>query len=186
VDIAYGNSNYHLAGSGMSSTDVWWAGFHQSERSEDLADYQSSKGYSSQTSDAASDMEPSWESPSLTKQLVSGDQAQGWALYYDFGSADGCPQSGSVDGACNNGWHVSDVGYVSYAAFALALPEIYYTANANQWTVVRKWWNTNQGGYFFYGCTASTGVGLSPAAGWNALNSFNSGLVEPELVCFGC
>jgi hypothetical protein len=187
VDIVYGNSNYHLSGSGMSSTDVWWAGYHQSERSEDLGEYQTSKGYTSQTSDAASDMGPSWESAAITKQLVSGDAAQGWALYYDFGSADGCPQSGSANGACNNGWHVSDVGYVSYAALALPLPEIYYTANANQWTVVRKWWNANtEGGYLFDGVTASTGVGLAPAASWSTLNSLNSGLVESELACFGC
>lgn len=187
VDIAYGNSNYHLSSSGMSSTDAWWAGYHQSERSENLNDYQASMGYSSQTSDAASDMEPSWESPAITKQLVSGDEAQGWALYYDFGSADGCPQSGRADGACNNGWHISDVGYVSYAALALPLPEIYYSANANQWTVVRKWWNANgRGSYVFLGVTASTGVGLTPAASWNTLNSLNNGLVEPELACFGC
>ena len=98
VDIVYGNSNYHLSGSGMSSTDTWYAGYHQSERAEDLSDYQASQGYRSQTSDAASDMEPSWDGPSITKQLVNGDQGQGWALYYDFGSADGCPQSGSSDG----------------------------------------------------------------------------------------
>lgn len=187
VDIVYGNSNYHLSSSGMSGSDAWWAGYHQSRRSEDLAGYQASSGYSSQTSDAASDMEPSWESAAVTKQLVSGDQAQGWALYYDFGSADGCPQSGSADGACNNAWHVSDVGYVSYAGLALPLPEIYYTANANQWTVVRKWWNAStRGGYLFLGVTASTGVGLTPAAAWNALNSLNNGLVESELACFGC
>ena len=187
VDIVYGNSNYHLSSSGMSGSDAWWAGYHQSRRSEDLAGYQASSGYSSQTSDAASDMEPSWESAAVTKQLVSGDQAQGWALYYDFGSADGCPQSGSADGACNNAWHVSDVGYVSYAGLALPLPEIYYTANANQWTVVRKWWNANtHGGYFFLGVTASTGVGLTPASSWTALSSLNNGLVESELACFGC
>src|SRR5690242_13763528 len=57
VDIVYGNSNYHLAGSGMSGTDAWWAGYHQSERAQDVGDYQSSKGYTSQTSDAGSDME---------------------------------------------------------------------------------------------------------------------------------
>jgi hypothetical protein len=187
VDIVYGNSNYHLAGSGMSGTDAWWAGFHQSERSEDLAGYQTSHGYSSQTADSASDMEPSWESPAITKQLVSGDEAQGWAVYYDFGSADGCPQSGSADGACNNGWRVSDVGYVSFAALALPLPEIYYSANANQWTVVRKWWTASSGGsYLFLGVTASTGVGLTPTASWNTLNSLNSGLVGSELACFGC
>jgi hypothetical protein len=185
VDIVYGNSNYHLSDSGMSATDAWYAGYHQSQRSEDLSDYQAAKGYDSQTSDAGSDMEPSWDAPLITKQLVNGDAAQGWALYYDFGSADGCPQSGS-DGACNNGWHVGDVGYVSFHGLALPLPEIYYAANANQWTVVRRWWNGRQGDYFFAGATASTGVGLTPATAWSSLQSLNNGLVDPELVCFGC
>jgi hypothetical protein len=187
VEIVYGNSNYHLSGSGMSSTDAWYAGFHQARRSEDLADYQRSQGYDSQTADAAGDLEPSWDGPSITKQLVAGNEAQGWALDYDFGSADGCPQSGSGDGPCNNGWHVSDVGYVSFHGLALPLPEIYYTANAHQWTVVRKWWDGSQGGnYFFEGATASTGVGLTPAAAWNTLDSLNNGLVDTQLVCFGC
>jgi len=186
VDIVYGNTNYHLSDSGMSTTDAWYAGYHQSERSEDLSDYQAAKGYDSQTSDAASDIEPSWDGSLITKQLVNGDEGQGWALYYDFGSADGCPQSASADGPCNNGWSIGDVGYVSFHGLALPLPEIYYTANANQWTVVRKWWNANHGGYFFYGVTTSSGVGLAPTTGWNTLNSLNSGLVETELVCFGC
>jgi hypothetical protein len=186
VDIVYGNSNYHMSDSGMSTTDAWYAGYHQSERAEDLYDYQASKGYSSQVSDAASDMEPSWDGALITKQLVNGDQAHGWALYYDFGSADGCPQSGSEDGPCNNGWHVSDAGYVSFHGLALPLPETYYTANANQWAVIRKWWIAGHDDYYFAGVTASTGVGLTPAAAWNTLNSANSGLVDPELVCFGC
>ena len=96
---------------------------------------------------------------------MNGAQAHGWSAYYDFGSADGCPQSGSSDGPCNNGWRVSDVGYVSFHGLALPLPEIYYPANANQWTVVRKWWNANQGGYVFAGATATTGAGLAPASG---------------------
>jgi hypothetical protein len=186
ADILYGNSNYHMSSAGMSGTDAWYAGYHQSERSEDLADYQAFKGYDNETSDAASDMEPSWDGAPITKQLVNGDQAQGWALYYDFGSADGCPQSGSSDGACNNGWRVSDVGYVSYHGLALPLPEIYYSVNASQWTVVRKLWNANQGGYAFAGVTATTGVGLAPGAAWNTLGSLNSGLLDPEIVCFGC
>ena len=186
VDIVYGNSNYHLSGSGMSSTDAWYAGYYQSVSVASLAGYQASKGYDSQTADAASDMEPSWDTASLTKQLVNGDAAQGRALYYDFGSADGCPQSGSADGPCNNGWHTSDVGYVSSHGLALPLPEIYYAANANQWTVVRKWWTANQSRYSFSGVTASAGVGLTPTAAWNTLSSLNSGLVGSELACFGC
>jgi hypothetical protein len=186
VDIVYGNTNYHLSGSGMSTTDAWYAGYHQADSAMDLFDYQASKGYDSQTADAASDMEPSWDGPLITKQLVNGDQGQGWALYFDFGSADGCPQSGSGDGPCSNGWRVSDVGYVSFHGLALPLPEIYYAANADQWTVVRRWWEANRGDYFFSGVTASTGVGLTPAAAWNALDSANTGLVDPELVCFAC
>jgi hypothetical protein len=183
VDIAYGNTNYDLSKSGMSGTDAWYAGYHQAERAEGLGNYQGAKGYTSQTADAAGDLEPSWETAFVTKQLVNGNQAQGWALDYDFGSADGCPQSGSADGLCNNGWHVSDVGYVSFHGLALPLPEIYYSANAQQWTVARKVWG---GDYFFAGVTASTGVGLAPASAWSALDSSNSGFVDPELVCFGC
>jgi hypothetical protein len=186
VDIVYGSSNYHLSDSGMSTSDAWYAGYHQGERAQNLHGYQASLGYDSQTADAAADMEPSWDGPSITRQLVDGDEAQGWALYYDFGSADGCPQSGRGDGPCTDGWHVSDVGYVSFSGLALPLPEIYYTANADQWTVVRQWWEGNDREYLFAGATASTGVGLTPAAAWNALNSTNSGLVDPELVCFGC
>lgn len=182
VDILYGNSNYHLSAAGMSSTDAWYAGYRQAERSEDLADYQAARGYDSQTSDAASDMEPGWEGAALTRQLVNGDQGQGWALYYDFGSADGCPQTGSVDGPCSNGWRASDVGYVSFHGLALPLPEIYYATNAYQWTVVRKLGS----GYFFAGVTASPGAGLTATSAWNTLSSLNGNLVEPELVCFGC
>ena len=117
---------------------------------------------------------------------MNGDTGYGWALYYDFGSADGCPQSGSADGPCNNGWHVGDVGYVSFHGLAMPLPEIYYAVNANQWTVVRKVWDGDQDNYFFAGATASTDVGLTPASAWNTLDSLNNGLVDSELVCFGC
>jgi hypothetical protein len=182
TDILYGNTNYHMSNVGMSSTDVYNAGFYQSQRSQDLFNYQVSKGYNKQSSDAASDMEPSWDGPGLTKQLVNGDFAQGWALYYDYGSADGCPQSGS-SGSCNNGWTVGDVGYVSFHGLAVPLPEIYITAQADQWTVIRRWWNNNNGSYTFFGTTGTPGVSLTPQEGWNALNSRNSGLVLAELVC---
>ncbi len=51
---------------------------------------------------------------------------------------------------------------------------------------MRKWWTANQSRYSFAGVTASTGVGLTPAAAWNTLGSLNSGLVGSELACFGC
>ena len=39
----YGNSNYDLSDLGMSTTDAWYAGYHQSERAEDLSQYQAAK-----------------------------------------------------------------------------------------------------------------------------------------------
>jgi hypothetical protein len=185
--VEYGNSNYHMSNVGMSNTDVWNAGKNQMARAQDLSNYQSSKGYNNEGGSAASDMEPSWDGQLITKQLVNGATAQNWDIYDDYGSADGCPQSGSSNGSCNNGWDVSDVGYVSYNGLALPLPEIYYTANADQWTVVRKWWDNNHSSsYFFDGTTGSTGVGLLAGAGWNTLNTDNPGDVDSNLICFGC
>jgi hypothetical protein len=170
----------------MTQADAYNAGYYQSARAEQLADYQRAAGYTRQTAAVGSDVEPAWDRAATSRKLVDGASAQGYALLFDFGSADGCPASGS-GGSCNNGWSVGDVGHVSYAGSAVPLPEIYYTANANQWTVVRKWWNANtNGGYFFPGITASTGVGLTPTASWNTLNSLNNGLVGSELACFGC
>jgi len=189
VIIEYGNSNYHMSNAGMTTTDAWNAGFDQEATAEALSNYQRSHGYSSQGSGAASDIEPSYDGPLISKQLVNGASAQGWSLYDDFGSVDGCPTSGSSNGSCNNGWDVQDVGYVSFHGLAVPLPEIYYLVSANQWTVLRKWWNANTtGGYFFDGVTGSTPApagGLSATAGWNALNSRNPGLVGPNLVCYG-
>lgn len=184
--IAYGNSNYHMSSSGMSQSDAWAAGYYQSTRVKNLNDYQRASNYNMQGAAAASDIEPSWESAAMSRQLVNGVSDHGWALVYDFGSADGCPSSGS-GGSCNNGWTVGDVAYVSYHGSAVPLPEIYYPVNADQWTVVRRWWNnTAQAPFYFWGTTAEIAPGvLTPTQGWNALNDRNSGSVLSELICFG-
>jgi hypothetical protein len=187
--IEFGNSNYHMSNVGMSNADAWSAGYDQEQMAKDVAGYQAAQGYLSQGAGAASDMEPSYDGPMITKQLVNGATTQGWAIYDDFGSVDGCPTSGSSNGPCNNGWDVGDVGYVSFHGNALPLPEIYYTVSANQWTVVRKYWDaTHSSDYFFDGVTGETpgpSGGLSATAGWNTLSSKNPGLVDPNLVCFG-
>ena len=51
---------------------------------------------------------------------------------------------------------------------------------------MRKQWDGNQGGYVFAGVTATTGAALAPGAAWNTLSSLNNGLVDREIVCFGC
>lgn len=182
--VAYGNSNYHMSSSGMTQSDAYNVGYYQSYRAQQLASYQQSAGYNRQTAAAASDIEPSWDGAPISRRIVDGASMHGYALLYDFGSADGCPSSGS-GGTCNNGWAVGDVAHVSFSGSAVPLPEIYYTVNADQWTVVRRWWNASAtGGYFFWGTTATAGVGLTPAQGWDALAARNPGLVYAELVCF--
>jgi hypothetical protein len=182
--ITYGNSNYHMSNNGMSNTDAYNVGYYQESRAHDLANYESSNGRVYQRAAAGSDMEPAWDGPGITKQLVTGATAYNYAGYYDYGSADGCPSSGS-GGSCSNGWSVSDVGYASYHGAALSLPEIYFTVNASQWTVVRRNW----GSYTFYGTTGTyppLSGGLTPRNGWNTLAADNPGLVGQEISCYGC
>jgi hypothetical protein len=183
--VVYGNSNYHMRSSGMDGTDAYNAGYKQADRAADLSAYQVANGYNRQSAASGSDMEPSWNGPDNTKNLVDGASDRGGGVYYDNGSADGCPQSGS-SGSCNNGWIVADVGYVSYSGLAVPLPQIYRTSMADQWTVVRKHWNANHSyNYVFWGSTGSTGQPLTAREGWDALNARNPDVLT-DLSCFGC
>jgi hypothetical protein len=186
--IEYGNSNYHMSNSGMTTTDAWNAGYDQELTADHLGHYQIAKGYNSQGATGASDIEPSYDNALISKQLVNGASAEGWGAYDNFGSVDGCPTSGST-GACNNGWTVADVAYVSFHGVAVPLPEIYYAVSASQWTVVRKYWDSvNASDYFFDGVTGESPApsgGIDAVSAWNLLNSKNPGLVGSNLICFG-
>lgn len=183
--IAYGNSNYHMSGSGMGNSAAWYSGYYQAYRADQLAAYEQAKSYGREGAEAGSDIEPSWDGPTITRQLVNGDTAYGVGLYDNFGSADGCPSSGSA-GSCNNGWSVTDVAYVSGAGAALAYPEIYYTVNADQWTVIRRNWDNNHPSerYVFGGTTGTTGTALTAQQGWDALVYRNPDRVAWDLICF--
>jgi hypothetical protein len=175
IIICYGNSNY--PGWGLDYSQYKLAGQYQEDRADDLYHYQASHGYVDQGAGAASDMEPAYNTYGNTKGLVDGTTASGHSYpYIDYGSADGCPTSGT-GGSCANGWDVGDVAYVSFTGNvdSLVMPEI-YTVNpsgmSEQWTVVRKHVGS---GYNFLGISAdswSAAVSL-----WNDLNNLNSGLV---------
>ena len=186
--VAYGNSNSNLTSHGLSAGDAWNAGWFQSQRAEDLASYQAAHGYGRQSAAIGQDQEPAFDRPAISRSLADGAAAHGWALNYDFGSADGCyPNNGGSGEGCANSWTTGDVVHVSYgAASAVPLPEIYYSSpdQAAQWTHVRK---AGTGlGYAFWGSTGESGAQISPATGWGRLSSQNPGLVLGELVCFGC
>jgi hypothetical protein len=127
-----------------------------------------------------SDMEPSWANYGTTAGLVKGANVSGRVPYFNFGSADGCPQSGT-GGSCNNGWNIGGIGFLSQQGVAFPTPEIYSIPLANQWTVARKHWNqTHASNYVFYGATATT-IGLPAQQAWNALRARNSAVVR-ELI----
>jgi hypothetical protein len=89
----------------------------------------------------AGDLEPSWGSVSQTESWVNGYSTKG-QLYFDFGSADGCPPYGG----CNNGWSQAAEYYVSWGAtFADAVPEIFTESGsqAAQWESISLWGSYN-------------------------------------------
>lgn len=188
TEITYGNSNWEMTQAGMNSTDSHEAGYWQATRANNLYNYEQNHGRVQQDGEAGVDMEPSFDKRPISNELVNGASEANVVVDFDYGSADGCPSSGS-SGSCNNGWGVNDVAWASFSGVALSLPEIYYAVNASQWTVVRRNWDANHStNYQFSGVTGSTGVGLTPQEGWNDLAADNQNLVlsQPGIICFGC
>ncbi len=86
----------------------------------------------------ASDIEPSFNGPLVTRAWVDGYNAAmlSPSFYYDFGSCDSCPFTDCPSCDPANDWELEDIWYVSYGATAaLPLPEIYLQSgvNAEQW-----------------------------------------------------
>ena len=85
----------------------------------------------------AVDLEPGWGPPGQARAWVDGYVDSTQLRLWNFGSADGCPQSVSTDLTCNNGWTIDDVLWVSSHAGAnvLAMPQIHTKSGsqARQW-----------------------------------------------------
>jgi hypothetical protein len=180
IVISYGVNNYN---SSLSYSQNVQAGEYQEQRAGDLASYESGQGRVDQGVAAAADMEPAWDSYANTKGLVDGAGDGGSYAYIDYGSADGCPTSGS-SGSCDNGWTVADEAYVSYTGNApsIVMPQV-FTVNpivmSEQWTVIR---DNAGGGYTFAGVSVDSASAASSL--WNDLNSRNSGLVGAQTAVY--
>lgn len=89
----------------------------------------------------AVDLEPSWGPVEQARAWVAGYVAATGRRLWNFGSADGCPQSvGSL--RCNNGWTVDDVAWVSTEAGpnVWVAPQIFTQSGslARQWAVIAQ------------------------------------------------
>ena len=91
------------------------------------------------TISGAVDIEPSWGPVGQARAWVGGFVASTGRRLWNFGSADGCPQTvGSL--RCNNGWTVDDVLWVSSQASPnlVVIPQIHTRSGsqARQWAVI--------------------------------------------------
>ena len=92
------------------------------------------------TISAAVDLEPGWGPPGQARSWVDGFVRASSLRLWNFGSADGCPQSVSTDLTCNNGWTIDDVLWVSSHAGpnVFAMPQIHTQSGSQsrQWAVM--------------------------------------------------
>lgn len=88
------------------------------------------------------DLEPGWGPPGQARAWVDGYVASSARRLWNFGSADGCPQSYLSKLTCNNGWTVDDVIWVSSRAGAqvVAMPQLHTQSGslARQWAVLAE------------------------------------------------
>jgi hypothetical protein len=129
---------------------------------------------------AANDIEPSYSAVSSARAWEDGYASIDPALMLNYGSADGCPQTTYSNGSCNNGWHQADLYYVSwYSPPAVPTPQIYYSSQSSQWTMISLYGYTygGHGQVIYQGPLTQNGYNstFSPSAAWNsfwtALNS---------------
>jgi hypothetical protein len=92
----------------------------------------------------ANDMEPGFGPVAATRAWVQGFTGGTQRTLLNFGSADGCPVSLSTDTtvnhACNNGWTIQDIWWVSGGSDRVAAaPEIYNAVQPQQWAVISRY-----------------------------------------------
>jgi hypothetical protein len=86
------------------------------------------------------DLEPGWGPSGQARAWVDGYVATTTTRLWNFGSADGCPQTYLSKLTCNNGWTVDDVIWVSSRAGAsiVVRPQLHTQSGsqARQWAVL--------------------------------------------------
>ena len=91
---------------------------------------------------AGVDLEPGWGPPGQARAWVDGYVAASSKRLWNFGSADGCPQTYLSKLTCNNGWTVDDVIWVSSRAGTqvVAMPQLHTQSGslARQWAVLAE------------------------------------------------
>jgi len=130
VSIGTSNSGAVTAFNGYSGGQVWGRLVEQARAASDPR----------VAVTGSVDLEPGWGPPGQARAWVDGYVATTRVRLWNFGSADGCPQTVSAKLTCNNGWTIDDVLWVSTHAGpnVLAMPQIHTQSGsqARQWAVL--------------------------------------------------
>lgn len=113
----------------------------------------------------------SWGPAGGTRAWLDGFKSStSGALMLNYGSADGCQDTGG----CANGWTQDDYWYVSWGnSSAVGTPEIYYDANAHQWGAISAYGrNIKNSGIRFYGVLDNNNRASQALTSDGAWNSF--------------
>jgi hypothetical protein len=137
IIVAPGVTN---AGSGINSSSARALGTAWGVLVNHLNAWITAGGMQTQLSAAgAIDAEPGWGAPSYALAWADGFMTSN-QVYYDFGSADGCPPYGS----CLNGWTQATRYQMAWGnRTAIAVPQIYNNAMAQQWASISAWGNAH-------------------------------------------
>jgi hypothetical protein len=130
VSIGTSNSGGKTKFNGFSGGQLW---AQVVERTRAIADPRV-------TVTGAVDIEPGWGPVKQARLWVDGYVSSTSVRLWNFGSADGCPQTVSSRVSCNNGWTIDDVIYVSSHAGpgVIAMPQIHTQSGSQsrQWAVM--------------------------------------------------
>lgn len=130
------------------ASGVSWANIVKSVRTT-----AQTEGWNSQVNViGANDIEPGFNTWSNTNSWIQGYSSVDPAHYLNYGSADGCSTSSDDPNMpCNNGWTMDNGWEASWgAAPALAIPEIYCSPLAQQWTQICLDGSQYHGGAVYY------------------------------------
>jgi hypothetical protein len=125
-------------GTNNSLTTDYLSGYTWAGLVNRFADYLRVTGFDVQLRvRGANDIEPSFGAATNSSSWAGGYSSRAIRSYYHYGTADGCPASGTgpyTNASCNNGWLQSDVMYTAWGNIkAWPLPEIYLTDGTNAW-----------------------------------------------------
>lgn len=184
--IAVGTTNFGTWFNG-STTHAYDFGVTQANEVNNGNTWFQNQGYGTEVEmRGAMDAEPGWGAFPYASQWANGYDSTAKSYYWDNGSADGCPTSGT--GGCDNSWTQTDLFDMAWGyAEVEPLPQVYASNMADQWGTI-----VNQvGGMTFLGPVSQhqacadqnnppscDNLDFTPDQSWNALYS--------SLNCAGC